>query len=133
MHEWALAEAVVEALATLSRESGRKLFRCLRITVGRLRQLDRDILTYAINEMLKSLKSEIGVEVEDVVIEDEDVVAVCNRCGHRWGIDLGSLDEHSRECIHFVPSVVHTLILCPRCGSHDYDIVSGNRIAVDIW
>lgn len=132
MHEWALAEAVIETIVLKAKESGRKTFSYLKIILGKLRQIDIDVFTFALNELLKLTKNELGIEVKDIAFEYEDIEVQCNRCGFKWRIDIESLEEPIKEYIHFVPDVVHTYISCPRCGSHDYEIVSGLGIAVEV-
>ncbi|MEM1526735.1 MAG: hydrogenase nickel incorporation protein HypA [Ignisphaera sp.] len=132
MHEWAIAEAIIETIITKASESNTKNFSYIKVKLGKLQQIDREILAFAINELLKLAKDEHGIEVKEVVFDDEKAVAKCLRCGYGWDLDLGSMDESSKEYIHFIPEVVYAFISCPRCGSHDYDIVSGRGISVEL-
>lgn len=132
MHEWALAEAIIETLITKAFEINKKKFNYLKIVIGRLQQIDRDILVFVLDEMLKLVRDEHGLEVDQIVLEDEKTLAECRRCGYRWEIDIGSLEESVKESIHFIPDVVHTHSSCPRCDSHDFEIVSGRGISIDI-
>lgn len=132
MHEWALAEAVIEAIIAQAREKNKRSFNYIKVVLGRLQQIDRDIFIYALNELLRLTKQEVGIDVMDIVIENEDVVAKCNRCDYRWKIDLDTLEEPVKEYIHFIPEVVHTYTSCPRCGSRDYEIIAGRGISIDI-
>ena len=132
MHEWALAEAVVETVVARSRETGRKRFSYIKIVLGELQQIDRDILGYTLNELLEVAKKELNIEVDKVLFETEKAVARCNRCGFEWPISLEGLGEEIRESIHFLPEAVHSFVKCPSCGSHDFEIVSGRGIAVEV-
>lgn len=132
MHEWALAEAIVETLKAKARERDSKSFKYLKIVLGRLQQIDRDILSYALGELMAIAREEEGIEVDRIVFEYEDVVAICNRCGRRWAIDLERLREEEREFVHYVPESVHAYIRCPTCGSHDYEIESGRGLRIEV-
>lgn len=132
MHEWALAEAIVETIITKASQSNTRNFSYIKVKLGRLQQIDREILAFAINELLKLAKDEHGIEVKEVVFDDEKAVAECLRCRYRWDLDLESMDESSKEYIHFMPEVVHAFISCPQCGSHDYEIVSGRGISIEL-
>jgi len=132
VHEWALAEAVVESVIAKSLEIGRKRFEYLRVVLGRLQQIDKDILAYAIDQLLKLAREERGIEVGKVEFKEEEVELHCLRCGYRWIVDLGSMDESTRESIHFVPEAIHAYVKCPRCGSHDFEIAAGRGIAIEL-
>jgi hydrogenase nickel incorporation protein HypA/HybF len=41
---------------------------------------------------------------------------------------LRSLDEEAREAIHFLPEAAHAYIRCPKCGSPDFEILSGRGV-----
>ncbi|MEM1646198.1 MAG: hydrogenase nickel incorporation protein HypA [Ignisphaera sp.] len=132
MHEWALAEAIIETIIAKASENKMKNIGYVKVKLGKLQQIDKNILAFAINELLKLAKNEHGIEVKEIIFDDEEVVAKCLRCGYRWDLDLESIDELSKEYIHFIPEVVHTFISCPQCGSHDYEVVSGRGISIEL-
>lgn len=132
MHEWALAEAIIETIIARASESKTKNISYVKVKLGKLQQIDRDILAFAINELLKLAKNEHGIEIKEIIFDDEEAVAKCLRCGYRWSLDLESMDGSSREYIHFIPEVIHAFISCPRCGSHDYEVVSGRGISIEL-
>jgi len=132
MHEWALAEAIVETVKKKSSENNINRFSVLKIKLGVLQQIDRDILLFALEELLKLLKDEYGVSVENIVLDEEKAVAKCMRCGYKWEIDLQSLGEEYREYIHFIPETVRIYITCPKCSSRDFEIVSGRGLYVEL-
>lgn len=132
MHEWALAEAIVETVKAKAFEWGRTRFSLLKVKLGELQQVDKEILSFALNELLNIAKDENGISVEKVIFVEEKAVAECLRCGYRWDLDTASLGEEIKEYIHFVPEVVHTFASCPRCGSTDFDIASGRGVSVEL-
>ncbi|MEM0372104.1 MAG: hydrogenase nickel incorporation protein HypA [Ignisphaera sp.] len=132
MHEWALAEGIIEALARRAKEAGVNKFGMLKIILGELQQVDREILKYALDELLKLAKDSLGIIVDNIVFEEESVVLQCSRCGYRWRPVLDILDESVKESIHFIPEVIHVYISCPQCGSHDFSIIGGRGIAIEI-
>ncbi|MEM1541970.1 MAG: hydrogenase nickel incorporation protein HypA [Ignisphaera sp.] len=132
MHEWALAEGIVEALVRRAKEVGVNRFSRLKIILGELQQIDREILKYALDELLKLTRNSLDINVDNIVFEKENVVLQCSRCGYIWRPALDILDESVKECIHFIPEVIHVYISCPQCNSHDFSIVGGRGIAIEI-
>lgn len=126
MHEWALAEAVVAAVAS-NIEGGGDLEAV--VVVGELQQVDLDAFKFALEE----LKRERGLDVPLKVVVEEARLR-CRACGHEWSWReaAGRLDEASREAVHFVPELVHSFARCPRCGSADYEIIRGRGVYVKV-
>jgi hydrogenase nickel incorporation protein HypA/HybF len=52
----------------------------------------------------------------------------CRVCGTVWQFNFRKLDKATAEAIHFVPEVAHTYVKCPKCGSPDFEIVSGRGV-----
>jgi len=123
VHEWALAEAIKDYIKNHSR--GRGVEKVI-IKLGVLQSIDREILDFA----LKKLLEEEGIRAKSIVYEEEPVVLKCRRCGYVWAPDLGGTDEAIREAIHFVPEAVYSYFKCPKCGSRDFEIVSGRGLAI---
>ncbi len=126
MHEWALAEAIVEYVKKALREANGEYVERLSIVLGKLQSIDREVLGFALREILRME----NICVKELVFRDEDVELLCRRCGYRWVLDLDSFDEWVREAIHFVPEVVHSYIKCPQCGSHDFEVVRGRGVGI---
>lgn len=121
MHEWALAESIVLYLKEQGYVKAKKILIC----VGILQNLDKDVLAFAINELLKSE----GISVDEVVITDEDPVFQCITCGYTWILDIRSLPSDVLELVHFIPEVIHVYYRCPRCGSRDFEILRGRGVS----
>ncbi len=122
VHEWALAEAVAEYVKGVAGEG------CVKIVVslGELQAVDEEVFRFALNEILK----ELGLRIKELIIEREECVLRCRRCGHTWRLSDLSLDEGVREAIHFVPEVVHSYVKCPKCGSRDFEVIRGRGVWV---
>ncbi len=136
MHEWSLASGVVLTLKKIMDEKKAKGVREVRLVVGELSQIDKNILRDAITTLSEE---ELGSKV-NVVIEEEKARLKCNTCGYEFG--FGEVFEQLRrifcpdlkpgeECenpVHYVPELVSTYIRCPRCGSPDIEIVAGRGV-----
>lgn len=123
VHEWALAEAIKDYIKSHSRGRG---IEKIVIKLGVLQSIDREILDFA----LKNLLEEEGIRAKSIVYEEEPVVLRCRRCGHVWAPDLSRTDEAIREAIHFIPEAAYSYLKCPKCGSRDFEIVSGRGLAI---
>jgi hydrogenase nickel incorporation protein HypA/HybF len=129
MHEWALAEAVVESAVAEADRAGLRLLTAIRLQIGELQQIDREAFEFAI-VVLAQERPEFG-EVS-ISIETEAAEMRCRACGHTWLLDesLATLEFDAREAIHFLPEVVHAFVRCPRCNSPDFDVLRGRGIAL---
>lgn len=120
VHEWALAESILDYLA----RSGKSRFRKVIIRVGALQSIDLEILTFGLQELSK----ERGLVIEEVSFDHIPVSLRCNSCGYEWSMSPDEFQEDVREAVHFVPEAVYAYVRCPRCGSRDFAIVRGRGI-----
>ena len=123
MHEWALAEAVIAAASEIAEKEGLSEVKEVKIKVGELQQIERDILEFALSQ-LKSAKfknAKFNIEIAKAELK-------CRVCEHKWFFGKEKLDESTAEAIHFVPEVAHTYIKCPKCGSPDFEILTGRGV-----
>ena len=124
MHEWALAEAVIEALIRCSKG---KEVQVGTVAIGELQQVDLRVFEYALKILMRErgLKGGIKLVVEKALLK-------CRECGYEWLWEdtVKELDEPSREAIHFIPELVHAFVKCPNCGSRDYDIIKGRGVYI---
>lgn len=123
MHEWALAEAVITAVAELADKEALTEVKVVKIKVGELQQIALDLLEFALSQ-LKSPKFE-NVEFR---IEVEKAEMRCRVCGNKWSFRKKTLEGDVAEAIHFVPEIAHTYIKCPKCGSPDFEFLSGRGV-----
>ena len=123
MHEWALAEAILTSAKQIAEQEKLKEVTSVTIRVGELQQVEPPILRFALFQMktgaLKNAKFHI--------LKAKSTLK-CRVCGTAWQFDIRKLDKTTAEAIHFVPEVAHTYIRCPKCGSSDFEIVSGRGV-----
>jgi hydrogenase nickel incorporation protein HypA/HybF len=123
MHEWALAEAVIAAASEIAEKEELREVTEVKIKVGELQQIELDILEFALSQ-LKPVKFKNA----KFTIETTKAELKCRVCGHEWIFKKEKLDENTAEAIHFVPEIAHTYIKCPKCGSPDFEILSGRGV-----
>ncbi len=128
MHEWALAESVIE---TVRQEvSNRSAVSVDKVTVlfGELQNIDRELFLEGLGQFLTP---DLPVGKEAFVVETEGASFVCNKCGHEWDLqEIESLTEDELEAIHFLPESAHVYISCPSCGSSDFGITRGRGVSI---
>ena len=131
MHEWALAESVIEA--TLGHAQGRAVSRVV-LRLGALQRVEVDVFRTALTELATergSLLSHLVNEKSALQLVDEPAALHCNRCGHRHQPTLAdALDDVALEAVHFLPEAAVAHLRCPRCGSPDFRIVAGRGVTI---
>lgn len=123
MHEWALAEAILATATEIAEKEKLKEVTEVTIKVGELQQVERDILRFALMQM----KTERFKNAKFHFLKAKTTLK-CRVCGTAWQFKKEKLDKQTMEAIHFVPEVAHTYIKCPKCGSPDFEIVSGRGV-----
>jgi len=123
MHEWALAEAILTSAKQIAEKEKMKEVLEVTIKIGELQQVERDILRFALEQM----KTEIFKNAKFHILKARTTLK-CRVCGNTWQFNLKKVDKQTAEAIHFVPEVAHTYIKCQKCGSPDFEIVSGRGI-----
>jgi hydrogenase nickel incorporation protein HypA/HybF len=123
MHEWALAEAILTSAKQVAEQENLKEVTEVTIRVGELQQVEPPILRFALSQM----KTETFKNAKFRILKAKSTLK-CRVCGTIWEFNLKKLDKATAEAIHFVPEVVHTYIRCPKCGSSDFEIVSGRGV-----
>jgi len=125
MHEWALAEAIINAASEIADKERMKEITKVTIRVGELQMIEPEILKFALSqtktEKFKRAKFEL---------QTEKARLKCRKCGHTWFFTKKKIDENEQEAIHFVPEIAHTYVKCPRCGSPDFEIEEGRGIVL---
>jgi hydrogenase nickel incorporation protein HypA/HybF len=123
MHEWALAEAVLDSVREHS--AGRRVTRVV-LRFGELQQIDREIFDFALRELggeLGGARFEIGIE---------PALFACGACGASWSLDeRAGLDAHQKEAIHFLPEAARVYLRCPKCGSPDFSVEQGRGVTIE--
>jgi hydrogenase nickel incorporation protein HypA/HybF len=125
MHEWSLAQAVVNAVADhCVRNNARKVEAI--VVLGELQQIDVSVFKLALKEILEAQ----GMRKIRIKIEHQQAVFKCRACGFQWSFSRTkkSLQASDAELIHFIPEVSHAYIRCPKCKSPDFEIVRGRGL-----
>ena len=123
MHEWALAEAILKSAEQVAEKENLKEVTEVTIKVGELQQVEPPILRFA----LKQLKPGSFKKAKFRILKAKSTLK-CRVCGTTWEFNFRKLGKAAAEAIHFVPEVAHTYIKCPKCGSPDFEIVSGRGV-----
>jgi len=123
MHEWALAEAILTAATRIAKEEKLREVTEVTIKVGELQQVEPPILRFALSQM----RGNIFKSAKFHILKAKSTLN-CRVCGTTWQFNIKKLDKITAEAIHFVPEVAHTYVKCPKCGSPDFEIVSGRGV-----
>lgn len=127
MHEWALAEAVLDSVrAEQAKRSGQRASRVV-IQFGELQSIDPEVFAEGIVH-LQSADDDLDLEF---VFETEPATLKCTVCGHGWSFADCDIDEATREAVHFLPEVAHSFIVCPSCGSADFRVDQGRGVTIE--
>ena len=127
MHEWALAEAVIETVK--SELQGRKnpQLRAVTLIFGELQSVDREVFLGA----LQVLTRDTPVDAAVFRILPGQAKFRCRACTAEWTLeDLPHLGEEEKEAIHFLPEVAHAYLRCPECRSPDFSVEGGRGVSI---
>ena len=123
MHEWALAEAILASAKQVAEQEKLKKVTEVTIKVGELQQIEPPILRFALTQ----LKPELFKNTKFHILKAKSTLK-CRVCATTWQFNLKKLDRATAEAIHFVPEASHSFIKCPKCGSPDFEIVTGRGV-----
>jgi hydrogenase nickel incorporation protein HypA/HybF len=126
VHEWALAEAVLESVRAEQQSRPGEQARQVVIQFGELQSIDPEVFA----EGITHLQHDAGDMDLQFVFETEPATLKCNACGHGWAFSECEIDEATREAIHFLPEVAHSFLVCPSCGSADFRIDRGRGVTI---
>lgn len=127
MHEWALADAVLEATTAALAGRSPGCLRTVTILMGELQAIDRQIFEVA----LKTLLEERPYRHAGFIVETEEASFQCRACSATWGLNgMAGISEETREAIHFLPEAAHAFIACPSCASPDFHLVKGRGVSI---
>jgi hydrogenase nickel incorporation protein HypA/HybF len=127
MHEWALADAVIEATASVLAGRDPSCLRTVTVVIGELQAIDHGIFNFA----LSSLLLERPFRGAAYTLETEPALLRCHACEKEWGLDqTPNLTPETREAIHFLPEAAHAFIRCPSCGSPDFRVARGRGVSI---
>jgi hydrogenase nickel incorporation protein HypA/HybF len=127
MHEWALADAVIESTASALAGRDPSCLRAVRVLIGELQAIDREIFDFALTTLLAERPFRAAV----YGIETEPAAFRCEKCTKEWTLaETRDLTDETREAIHFLPEAAHAFVRCPACASPDYRIVRGRGVSI---
>jgi hydrogenase nickel incorporation protein HypA/HybF len=127
MHEWALADAVIEATSSALAGRDPSCLKGVNVLIGELQAIDREIFDFALKTMLEEKPFRGAV----YGIHTEAAAFHCEKCGKEWALsETKDLTEETREAIHFLPEAAHAFVRCPACASPDYRIVRGRGVSI---
>jgi hydrogenase nickel incorporation protein HypA/HybF len=127
MHEWALADSVIEATAAALAGRDPACLRGVNVLIGELQAIDREIFDFALKTMLE----ERPFRDAHYQLETEPAVFRCSACGREWSLaETAGLDDESREAIHFLPEAAHAFVRCPQCKGPDYRVLKGRGVSI---
>jgi len=127
MHEWSLAEAVLKASIKEAEKRNLEELTRVKIVFGELQGIEEEIVRFA----LDNLKKGTIAEGADFLFLKEEATFKCRNCNNTWKLkEINLNNDSTKECIHFVPEVVHSFMRCSKCGSPDFEVVSGRGIYI---
>ncbi len=133
MHEWALAESVLETVKESMKEQQNDQIESVELLFGELQAVDEEVFREGLKSLLETVpEGEKLPLTEDIfTIETEKASFTCNNCGTSWDLDsITGLGEYEREAIHFMPEAAHSYMSCPHCSSADYRVDQGRGVAI---
>ena len=126
MHEWALAEAVISTTLKIAEEKELKEVIELKIKIGELQQIDQEIFEFALSQLQSPMLKNAKFSLETVKAELK-----CRVCNHKWKFSTKNMHHDVSEFITLVPEIAHTYVKCPKCGSPDFEILTGRGVWLD--
>lgn len=131
MHEWALAEAVVQTALQHAKQNKLQRLTRVKVVIGELQQIELDCFRFNLENVLQEYGKDIAPDIFEFAMEPATLG--CNNCRHQWQLSqhFSALDHAEKEYIHFVPEVVHSHLQCPQCQSVDFTIVKGRGVYID--
>ena len=131
MHEWALADAVIEEVKKyVDPAKGQRVKRVV-LLFGELQAVDREVFAQGLADLLRTDPMAESMPPDAFTIETEPATFRCRSCRHGWPLaSVEGLSEDTRESIHFVPETVHAFVSCPACSSSDFEIEDGRGVTI---
>ena len=130
MHEWALAESVLTAALEAANKEKLKKITEINIAIGELQQIEEDIFDFALSQIIKEQDKKLkNVKIK---ITTEKSTLKCKNCENTWSFDdmKKNLSKDESESIHFIPEVAFVHARCPRCGSPEFEIITGRGVSI---
>lgn len=131
MHEWALAEAVLEELKKHTDPKRNQRIEKLVLGFGTLQAVDRGIFLDGMRSLIPGAGLGAAFEASAIEVRDEPAAFSCRNCGRQWRLDeTPGITDEQKEAIHFLPETAHTFLSCPDCGGADFEVVQGRGVTI---
>lgn len=132
MHEFALAEAVIDAaLQAADREGVAEITRIV-VRLGALQNVEPEVFRFALREVLPA--SEPRLAGAAITVEAEAARFRCRPCGRAFGLDeagdRGAAE--AAEAMHLIPELAHAFLRCPDCRSPDFEVIEGRGLSIAV-
>jgi len=128
VHEWALAEGVLDTVRDVARKEGLRRVTRIEVRVGELQSIDCEVFSAALAEVLP--REHRDLDGASIQVLKEPVSFRCRSCGTSFSLGdrRDGLDPGQRESIHFVPELSRAHLNCTACGSPDFEVTSGRGV-----
>jgi hydrogenase nickel incorporation protein HypA/HybF len=127
MHEYALAEAVVETVKQELAKLDTEHLASVTIALGELQNVNEEVFFEGLKTFLED--GPWDETLFHTVIEPASFA--CSVCGFEWDLTaFPHLSEEEREAIHFLPETAHVYIYCPSCHSRDFHVEKGRGVHI---
>ena len=128
MHEWALAESVVNTVSKYKVEKNLLKVNKVLVKIGKLQQIELGVFNSALDDIsgMKNIEGKF-------VVEEEDASFKCRICGREWVFEEGTedLNKDQSEYVHFIPDIIRVYSKCPECGSPDFEVLKGRGVWIE--
>ena len=130
MHEYALADAVVRAVARVATDEGLVSVTAVDVRVGELQQIRKDLFESALGTVRPEDEPRLAGTLFSVTIETAELS--CRACTRTFSMAeaQGASTDDDLEAVHFVPELAHAFFACPGCGSPDFDVTAGRGVTI---
>jgi len=130
MHEWALAESIISAATEAAEKEKLKKITEIKIKIGELQQIEKDIFEFALDQIIKD--SDKKIKDVKIKIDIEKSKLKCKNCEKVWSFNdmKKKLNKGESESIHFIPEVALVYFRCPNCSSPDFEIIRGRGVTI---
>lgn len=130
MHEFALAQAVIDAALQTAEQAGIHRIAQITVRIGELQQIERDCFAFALKEVMPRTEARLADVV--IVIESEPARFRCRPCEQAFTLadTRPPAPGEEWEAIHFIPELAHAYIRCPWCQSPDFEVVAGRGVTL---
>ena len=127
MHEWALSDSVAAAASATAKEKNIKKVSSITVVLGEVQNIAPDVFSEIFDEVKKQHERTQDVKL---IIEKENALLKCNRCGAEFSLNRKKLSHEKLEDIHFVPEIAVSYVSCPKCKSKDFTVLKGRGLYI---